>query len=177
MEHQHLHALAALVLAAFTLCACGDRGKGSKLVYEMPEREHTVYSTPEYTCDDTVMVEGQACAYSIRLHSCDTLPRVTDFLGDEAVDNVAELSLSRGGNRYFHRTLTKSLFRDSLDADFYRTSILDGMRFLRTTPTGRGVTFCATVSEPGNDMFVTFVVTAWPDGRLTFRREDIDDEM
>ncbi len=161
------------VVAALPLVGCHRDKEAAQTEREGMETEEQIYSMPDYRSHEEVTLGGRVYAYNIERTASDSLPLVKDELGG-AKDNVVRLTLSRDGRTYYHSTLTKELFRSSMDENFYEHSILDGIRFVRAEA-GRGLVFSLSVSEPGSDMTVPFSMTVADDGTVSFAKEEIMD--
>ncbi len=151
------------------------RGGGEAKAPVQPEDEtaERVEELPEMHVEEEVRVGGKVYTYEIVRRPSDSLPVVHDELG-ATKDNIMRITLSLGGRRYYMRTLTKALFRSSLDSSFYAVSILDGIRFVRAEA-GRGLVFSLSVSEPNSDMVVPFSMTVSDDGTVSFAKADLMD--
>ncbi len=158
---------------ALLLVGCHKDKEETQTEREGTEAEEQIYSMPDYRSHEEVKMGGRVYAYNIERTASDSLPLVKDELGG-AKDNVVRLRLSRDGHTYYNRTLTKELFRSSMDENFYEHSILDGIRFVRAEA-GRGLVFSLSVSEPGSDMTVPFSMTVADDGSVSFAKEEIMD--
>ena len=66
----------------------------------------------------------------------DSLPRVVSQMGNTYVDNQIVLRLTRGNERIFSRTFTKKQFASLIGEDFMAKSILEGIAYDKTNPSG-----------------------------------------
>ena len=66
----------------------------------------------------------------------ESLPHVTNEMGDTYMDNKIVLRLTRGGESVFNKTFTKNDFSSVVDADFLAKSVLEGIVYDKTTPQG-----------------------------------------
>ncbi len=165
------------VITAMALLALAGCGKTKEEKDETAPSagigEERVYALPDYHCHDSARVGSSLYTYDIVRHASDSLPMVEDELGASA-DNTIRLTLTRNGREYCCLTLTKAMFRHSMDEAFYGRSILDGIRFA-SAEAGKGLTFSVSVSEPDSDMSIPFALTVADDGSVSFVKEEIMD--
>lgn len=167
-----LSATALAVCLALLLQNCKDSNKDSTLTYnyEQPDNSKELIKSDDYRYADTVSAAGQLYQYIIERHPADSLPIVADDEGNTYADNYATLTISRDGSQIFSHTFYKNSFRSYLPSDFIGSSVLDGMAFER--PDGANLRFVASVSNPGTDLFVPFLITVDPNGNFTVVKSD-----
>lgn len=162
-----------LMLASLTACGGGksENAEQAEAVHETKTRQ-----MPELQLTDTARCGGHSYVYHIHRAPSDALPKVTDDTEDLYLDNTIRLSIRRDGADIFDQTFTKATFAGSIDRDFYRGAILDGVRFVQAEP-GRGLVFAFAVSYPDSDMSVPFLLTVSDDGAYSFvKDENLDRE-
>ncbi len=163
----------AIALSIFLIAGCRQSRDNEEIVETFVEEEAGVVVTPDYHSCDTVSMGNRVYTYDIFLHVCDTLPTIEDDFG-KVMDNTVRLLLTRNGKTYFDRTFTKWTFQSSIDATFFKNSILDGVRFVGAEA-GKGLTFTLAVSEPFSDMSVPFSLTVDDYGNFSFLKDDVMD--
>ncbi len=166
--------ISMIFLASMMLAACGNKSKNGE--YEVPEKHETqVRQMPDYYVKDSVNANGgHKYVYEITRSASDSLTKVKDDMGDLYADNVIRLSVMLDGREVFNRAFTKAVFAESIEKEFYKNSILDGIRYLRTEANG-GITFSFSVSYPDSDMSVPFDLTVHPDGSYSFVKVELLD--
>lgn len=104
----------------------------------------------------------------------ESLPHVTNEMGDTYVDNKIVLRLTRGGKQVFSKTFTKNDFSSVVDARFLSKSVLEGIVYDKTTP--QGIVYAASVCYPQTDLYVPLSITITADGKMTLRKVDTLEE-
>ena len=163
-----------VVACGVVLYGCSDKAGPRNQLTPPEEMESMVSSLPDYHYYDSVQMGAHLYTYDVLRQATDSLPHVTDEMGDEARDNTIRLLLTRDGRTYFGHTFTKQTFQSSLDEEFYKRSILDGIRFIGAEA-GKGITFIFAVSEPNSDMTVPFSLTVADDGSFSFVKTEMMD--
>ncbi|MDE5787201.1 MAG: DUF4738 domain-containing protein [Bacteroidaceae bacterium] len=162
-----------LLLMLASLTACGG-GKSENAEQAEPVYETKTRQMPELQLTDTARCSGRSYVYRIHRAPSDALPKVTDDREDSYLDNTIRLTIRRDGADIFDQTFTKATFAGSIDREFYRAAILDGIRFVQAEP-GRGLVFAFAVSYPDSDMSVPFLLTVSDEGTYSFvKAENLD---
>ena len=109
----------------------------------------------------------------------ESLPHVTNEMGDTYVDNKIVLHLTRGNETVLNKTFTKNDFSSVVDAKFLSKSILEGIVYDKTTP--QGIVYAASVCYPQTDLYMPLSITITADGKMSIRKvdmleEDLNDE-
>lgn len=105
----------------------------------------------------------------------ESLPHVTNEMGDTYVDNKIVLRLSCGGKSVFDKTFTKNDFSSVVDAVFLSKSVLEGIVYDKTTP--QGIVYAASVCYPQTDLYIPLSITITANGKMTVRKVDmLEDE-
>ncbi len=163
-----------MLLAVMT--ACGPKNK-----VEMPVAPEAVEASATdavermraYHYEDTLTWRGQKYAYAVVREADDSLEVVTDEDGMRYADNYICLELARAGLPVFKKRFTKSTFAGLLDENFREDAILDGVAFAHTAP--NGICFSFSVSYPGSDLCMPFLVTVDGNGDYTIKPDDVLD--
>lgn len=100
----------------------------------------------------------------------ESLPRVSNEMGDTYVDNKIVLRLTRGNESIFNKTFTKTDFASIVDADFLAKSILEGIVYDKTTP--QGIVYAASVSYPQTDLYIPLSITITANGKMSLKKVD-----
>lgn len=93
----------------------------------------------------------------------ESLPHVTNEMGDTYVDNKIVLHLTRGNETVLNKTFTKNDFSSVVDAKFLSKSILEGIVYDKTTP--QGIVYAASVCYPQTDLYMPLSITITADGK------------
>ena len=100
----------------------------------------------------------------------ESLPKVKSEMGDLYMDNSIELTLLRNGQSFYSKKFTKKDFASIIDAAFLKKSILEGMVFNKTTPTG--IYYAASVCYPQTDLYIPISICISYDGKMTMRKDE-----
>ena len=95
----------------------------------------------------------------------ESLPHVSNEMGDTYVDNKIVLRITRGSENVLNKTFTKNDFSSVVDAKFLSKSILEGIVYDKTTP--EGIVYAASVCYPQTDLYVPLSITVTADGKMS----------
>lgn len=104
----------------------------------------------------------------------ESLPHVSNEMGDTYVDNKIVLRLTRGSETVLNKTFTKNDFSSVVDADFLSKSVLEGIVYDKTT--AQGIVYAASVCYPQTDLYVPLSITVGTDGKMTIKKVDVLEE-
>lgn len=104
----------------------------------------------------------------------ESLPHVTNEMGDTYVDNKIVLRLTRGDATVLNKTFTKKDFASVVEADFLSKSVLEGIVFDKTAP--QGIVYAASVCYPQTDLYVPLSITITADGKMSIKKVDVLEE-
>lgn len=104
----------------------------------------------------------------------ESLPHVTNEMGDIYMDNKIVVRLTRGGASVFDKIFTKNDFLAVVDADFLSKSVLEGIVYDKTTP--QGIVYAASVCYPQTDLYVPLSITITADGKMSIEKVDMLEE-
>lgn len=104
----------------------------------------------------------------------ESLPHVSNEMGDTYVDNKIVLRLTRGSETVLNKTFTKNDFSSVVDADFLSKSVLEGIVYDKTT--AQGIVYAASVCYPQTDLYVPLSITVGADGKMTIKKVDVLEE-
>lgn len=164
------------VLVMLMLASCNGNKSNNTDAWVAENHEPVLRQLPDYYLEDSATVGGHLYTYEITREPSDSLPRVQDDMGDLYADNIICLTLRRDGNMYFKKRFTKATFASSIEENFYKNAILDGIRFIRGEA-GQGLTFSFAVSYPDSDMSMPFLLTVTDGGSFSFVKNDNLDMM
>lgn len=106
----------------------------------------------------------------------ESLPHVTNEMGDTYVDNKIVLRLTRGNEKVFDKTFTKNDFSSVVEAKFLSNSVLEGIVYDKTTP--QGIVYAASVCYPQTDLYMPLSITIAADGKMRIKKVDmLEDEI
>jgi len=135
------------------LTACKDKKPvDEKLIiadYDMPEPSASVVTMAAETVPQEVeWGEGRKYVVTVVRQPADSLPLLTDEIGQKYKDNLISVTVERADkSQFFHRTFSKSSFANWLDSDYQRHALLAGIRFLRIE--NDELVFTAWLNYPG----------------------------
>ena len=105
----------------------------------------------------------------------ESLPHVTNEMGDTYLDNKIVLRLTCGNEKVFDKTFTKYDFSSVVDAGFLSKSVLEGIVYDKTTP--QGIVYAASVCYPQTDLYMPLSITITADGKMSIQKVDmLEDE-
>lgn len=104
----------------------------------------------------------------------ESLPHVSNEMGDTYVDNKILLRLTRGKESVLNKMFTKNDFSSVVDEGFLSKSILEGIVYDKTTP--QGIVYAASVCYPQTDLYVPLSITVSADGKMSIKKVDILEE-
>lgn len=120
--------------------------------------------------EQTVVWNGKNYRVTINRVADESLPKITDEVGNQFVDNTITLSIKReDGGQLFQKAFTKQSFASVLDEAFVAHAMLEGLVYDKIT--AQGMVFAASVSYPQTDLFVPVAITISSNGSMTLRKE------
>ena len=159
-------------VAALWLAACGGKKQTDDIIaqeIEEPQPQAPI-SQQEFTKEQDVQWIGRTYHLYVQREPCDSLPKVQDEMGQEFIDNVATVTVSRAdGLVFFKRQFQKSDFSAQLSEEYLRQGVLEGLVFEKTD--GDWLQFAASISLPQTDEFIPFVIRLSRMGELKIVRE------
>jgi hypothetical protein len=161
-----------VAVAALILAACGGKKKSDDIITQRVEVEKPKgpQRMQEYVDERDVEWIGKTYHVAINRQACDSLPLVKDETGQQFVDNVFSLAVSRSdGSIFFSRRFTKRDVASCLDEDYRRTGIFEGLVFDRAD--GDWLVFAASVGHPQTDEYIPLVLRLSRMGELTIQRD------
>lgn len=164
----------ALMAVAVVMAACGEKKKSENTIVETIEtpKVQSPVRMQDYTDERDVDWIGKVYHVAIHRQPSDSLPMVKDETGQQFVDNVFTLSVSRAdGSVFFSRVFTKKAVASYLDDDYRSTGIFEGLVFDRVD--GDNLIFAASVGHPQTDEYIPLVITLTRMGDLSVKR-DVD---
>lgn len=148
-----------LATVVVTLFACGNKKKSEDIIAQRVVKVEPKAPVRMQENTDGRDVQWIGKTYHIAVHRqpADSLPMVKDETGQEYVDNVFTLAVSReDGSVFFSRKFTKSNFAQYVPEDFRKTGILEGLVFDKAD--GDWLVFAASVGRPQTDEYIPLVV-------------------
>lgn len=166
--HIFLMALVACVL----LSACGEKKKSDNII--APRVVEAVPQEPvkmqEYTDERSVDWLGKSYHVAIHRQACDSLPMVKDETGQEFVDNMFSLVVSRAdGSIFFNRTFTKKDVVKYVDENYRKSGVFEGLVFDRAE--GDDLILAASVGLPQTDEYIPLVIRLSRMGQISIQRD------
>ena len=149
----------SVVVAALVLGACGSKKKSEDIITQrvVKAAPRGPIRMPENNDQRDVNWIGKTYHITIHRVPADTLSMVKDDTGQQYVDNVFTLTVSRqDGSVFFTRKFVKTDFARLVGDDFRRTGILEGFVFDKAN--GDWLEFGASVGRPQTDEYIPLVV-------------------
>lgn len=149
----------SVVVAALLLGSCGNKKKNEDIITQrvVKAAPQGPIRMPENLDQRDVSWIGKTYHVAIHRVPADTLSLVKDETGQQFVDNVFTLTVSRqDGSVFFTRKFVKTDFARLVGDDFRRTGILEGFVFDKAN--GDWLEFGASVGRPQTDEYIPLVV-------------------
>ena len=149
----------SVVVAALVLGACGNKKKSEDIITQrvVKAAPQGPIRMPENNDQRDVNWIGKTYHITIHRVPADTLSLVKDDTGQQYVDNIFTLTVSRqDGSVFFTRQFVKTDFARLVGDDFRRTGILEGFVFDKAN--GDWLEFGASVGRPQTDEYIPLVV-------------------
>lgn len=150
---------ATALCAALLLTACGEKKKSNDIIaprLAKAEPKAPVRMEP-YNDERDVPWIGKTYHVAVLRQPSDSLPMVKDDTGQQFVDNVFTVTVSRtDGSVFFKRHFTKASFASHLNDDYRQTGVLEGIVFDRVD--GDWLVFAASVGHPQTDEYIPLVI-------------------
>ena len=149
----------SVVVAALLLGSCGNKKKNEDIITQrvVKAAPQGPIRMPENLDQRDVSWIGKTYHVAIHRVPADTLSLVKDDTGQQYVDNVFTLTVSRqDGSVFFTRKFVKTDFTRLVGDDFRRTGILEGFVFDKAN--GDWLEFGASVGRPQTDEYIPLVV-------------------
>lgn len=162
----------ALVVAIVVLTACGGKKKSDDIITQrvVKAKLSEPVKMQEYVDERDIQWIGRTYHVAIHRQPADSLAKVKDETGQQFVDNIITLAVSReDGSVFFSRKFTKRDFTQYIDDDYRQTGILEGFVFDKAD--GDWLDFAASVSHPQTDEYIPLVVRLSRMGELSVRRD------
>lgn len=172
----------ALALTAI-LTACNSpkpEEKTEEKVTEHIDSITNIIRKEPFTNTGTVAVKDTEYSYVLQFSSCDSLPVVTNAVGQKYYDNTVTLTISKGADVFYKHTFTKSSFSGMVPSKFMETSALVGFNFNYNKEDDHSAFyFIATVGDPDDSAEMSFPleVAIGTDKSLSIKKaENLDTE-
>lgn len=163
---------------AMTIVACGgkkeDTNKQSVLATLDSVDVHGVQRMQTSKSEVDIQFKGKDYHSFVSRTPDESLPHVTNDMGDTYVDNKIVLRLTRGNTSVFNKTFTKNDFSSVVDAGFLAKAVLEGIVYDKTTP--QGIVYAASVCYPQTDLYVPLSITITANGKMTLKKVDVLEE-
>lgn len=164
--------VALVVCAAFLMTACGGKKKSDDVITQRVTKAEpkAPVRMQENTDERDVEWIGKTYHVTIQRQPCDSLPMVKDDMGQEYVDNVFSVVVSRqDGSVFYRHKFQKSSFANHVSDDFRKTGILEGLVLDRAEDDY--LIFAASVGRPQTDEYIPLVVKLSRMGSLEIRQD------
>ena len=170
--------LAGLVMAS-VLTACKDKkNTDSNIIttdYQAPQLVPPIPMAADTQVTDVEWVGNNTYQVAVIRTPADSLPTVSDQLGQEYIDNVVRITVNRpDGTTFFARTFGKASFNNWLDADYRQSAILESVTFYGSDQ--QKLLFTASVNHPcaTDDEAINLLVTVDKGGGVDIAPFDDD---
>ena len=164
-----------LLPLALAVAACGGKNgssnKESVLARQDSVDAHGLQRMQSSKAETDIKFKGRDYHSLVSRTPDESLPHVSNEMGDTYVDNKIVLRITRGSENVLNKTFTKNDFSSVVDAKFLSKSILEGIVYDKTTP--EGIVYAASVCYPQTDLYVTLSITVTADGKMSIKKVDM----
>lgn len=171
--------------ALLVLAACQQKKAGNPDIittdYEAPKPVAPISQDAMSDKMTVKWVDGRNYEIVVNRTPVDSLPMVTDEIGQRFIDNVIRVKVLRAdGTKFFDRQFTKRAFLNWLDKEYKKSAVLEGIRFLKADTAG--LEFVAWLNSPGagDDEAIELRMTVNRNGEVNIQphnendREDLE---
>ena len=164
-----------LLPLALAVAACGGKNgssnKESVLARQDSVDAHVLQRMKSSKDETDIKFKGRDYHSLVSRTPDESLPHVSNEMGDTYVDNKIVLRITRGSENVLNKTFTKNDFSSVVDAKFLSKSILEGIVYDKTTP--EGIVYAASVCYPQTDLYVPLSITVTADGKMSIKKVDM----
>ena len=164
-----------LLPLALAVAACGGKNgssnKESVLARQDSVDAHGLKRMQSSKPETDIKFKGRDYHSLVSRTPDESLPHVSNEMGDTYVDNKIVLRITRGSENVLNKTFTKNDFSSVVDANFLSKSILEGIVYDKTTP--EGIVYAASVCYPQTDLYVPLSITVTADGKMSIKKVDM----
>ena len=132
-----------LLPLALAVVACGGKNgssnKESVLARQDSVDAHGLQRMQSSKAETDIKFKGRDYHSLVSRTPDESLPHVSNDMGDTYVDNKIVLRITRGSENVLNKTFTKNDFSSVVDAKFLSKSILEGIVYDKTTSADRFV--------------------------------------
>ena len=163
-----------VVLAGVALLtACGEKKKSKDIIAPRVVESSTPKEPvrmQDYTDERDIQWIGKTYHVAIHRHSSDSLPMVKDETGQQFVDNVFTLAVTRSdGSMFYSHQFTKKSVMQYLDDYYRKAGVFEGLVFDRAE--GDCLILAGSVGLPQTDEYIPLVISLSRNGKLTISRD------
>ena len=155
-----------LLPLALAVAACGGKNgssnKESVLARQDSVDAHGLQRMQSSKAETDIKFKGRDYHSLVSRTPDESLPHVSNEMGDTYVDNKIVLRITRGSENVLNKTFTKNDFSSVVDAKFLSKSILEGI-----------VYDAASVCYPQTDLYVPLSITVTADGKMSIKKVDM----
>ena len=152
-----------LLPLALTVVACGGKNgssnKESVLATQDSVDAHGLQRMQSSKAETDIKFKGKDYHSLVSRTPDESLPHVSNEMGDTYVDNKIVLRITRGGENVLNKTFTKNDFSSVVDANFLSKSV-----------------YAASVCYPQTDLYVPLSITVSADGKMSIKKVDMLEE-
>lgn len=171
--------------ALLVLAACQQKKSGNPDIittdYEAPKPVSPISQDAMSERTSVEWIEGRMYDVVVSRTPVDSLPMVTDEIGQKFIDNVIRVKVLRAdGTVFFERPFTKRSFLSWLDKDYKKSAVLEGIRFLKANHAGLEFSAWLNFPKSGDDEAVELRMTISRNGEVGIQpynendREDLE---
>ena len=140
-----------VILAAgiMMLGACKEKKQTEEIITTkyVPKKPGAPIRMQDNKGTENVVWGGATYELTVSRNAVDSLPMVSNEIGQKYVDNRIRLTIRRkDGSVFFDKSFTKSSFTSYLPADYRQMGLLTDMRFNKVN--GGELAFVVTIAEP-----------------------------
>lgn len=173
----------SLLLITAALISC-NKSKTEKTIETVtPKQVETTNVTikkESFSNSGKVTVKGKEYEYKFTFNPCDSLPIVTNSVGQKYYDNIVDLIITEGERKIYKHTFEKTSFNEIVPANFMQTSALVGFNYNYNKENDHSAFFfIVTVGDPDDSAELSYPMelTIETNGRWSVKKaENLDTE-
>ena len=165
----------SLVAGVMMLGACKEKKKTDDIITSkyVPKSLVDPIKMAENHQTESVVWQGNPYQIDILRMPVDSLPKVQDDNGQQYVDNLIDVKISRkDGSQFFHKSFVKSSFMAHLDEPFRRNGQLVSIRYNEVDNSALEFSVVVGMPHAPDDLFVPLKMVIDRQGAIRVEKDD-----
>lgn len=164
-----------MVAGMMMLGACKEKKQTDDIItskYVPKTLEDPIMMAEDHQTDDVVW-QGNHYQIDILRMPVDSLPKVQDDDGQQYVDNLIDVKISRkDGSQFFHKSFVKRYFMAHLDEPFKRNGQLVSIRYNEVDNSALEFSVVVGMPDAPDDLFVPLKMIIDRQGAIRVEKDD-----